>query len=174
LKRTSTTEEKYKLFILEFAALKFALDQFSDVIWGAPVEIEIDCQALRDTLLSPKLSIAHMHWRDGILTYHITDVRHRPGNTNTAMDSLSRSLETREHTNTNGSEWMVNEDWEAARGIVQDLLSIETSSSTSDCEIPTDVTMLQQKFAKEPLFLDIVEALYDLDSNKSIKTKQRA
>ncbi|KAG2100645.1 uncharacterized protein F5147DRAFT_555356, partial [Suillus discolor] len=33
---------------------------------------------------------------------------------------------------------------------------------------------LQHKFAKEPLFLDVVEALYDLDSSKSVKTKRRA
>jgi hypothetical protein len=45
-KRTSHTEEKYKPFLLEFAALKFSLDKFSNVIWGFPVEIETDCQAL--------------------------------------------------------------------------------------------------------------------------------
>ena len=45
-KRTSKSEEKYKPFLLEFAALKFALDKFSDTIWGFPVEIETDCQAL--------------------------------------------------------------------------------------------------------------------------------
>jgi hypothetical protein len=45
-KRTSKTEQNYKPFILEFAALKFRLDKFSDMIWGFPVEIETDCQAL--------------------------------------------------------------------------------------------------------------------------------
>ena len=49
-KQTSTTEEKYKLFILEFAALKHSLDKFSNIIWGYPVEIKTDCQALRDHL----------------------------------------------------------------------------------------------------------------------------
>ena len=42
-KQTSRTEEKYKLFLLEFAALKFSLDKFSNVIWGFLVEIETDC-----------------------------------------------------------------------------------------------------------------------------------
>ena len=45
-KWTSKTEEKYKPFLLEFVGLKFALDKFSDVIWGFPVEVETDCQAL--------------------------------------------------------------------------------------------------------------------------------
>ena len=31
-KRTSVTEEKYKPFILEFAALKYSLDKFSDIV----------------------------------------------------------------------------------------------------------------------------------------------
>jgi hypothetical protein len=45
-KWTSPTEEKYKPFILEFATLKHCLDKFSDIIWGYPVELETDCQAL--------------------------------------------------------------------------------------------------------------------------------
>ena len=46
-KRTSRAEEKCKPFLLEFAALKFSLDKFSNIIWEFPVEIETDCQAYR-------------------------------------------------------------------------------------------------------------------------------
>ena len=42
-KRTSKTEEKYKPFLLEFAALKFGLDKFSNITWGFPIEVETDC-----------------------------------------------------------------------------------------------------------------------------------
>jgi len=45
-KRTSPTEERYKLYLLEFAALKYAFDQFGGTIWGFPVEIETDCITL--------------------------------------------------------------------------------------------------------------------------------
>ena len=45
-KRTLPAEVKYKPFLLEFAALKFSLDKFNDIIWGSPVEIKMDCQAL--------------------------------------------------------------------------------------------------------------------------------
>jgi hypothetical protein len=53
-KQTSRTEEKYKSFLLEFAALKFCMDKFADVLWGFPVKIQTDCQALRDMLLNDK------------------------------------------------------------------------------------------------------------------------
>src|SRR5882762_1075390 len=35
-KRTSQAEAHYKPFLLEFAALKFALDKFDDIIWASP------------------------------------------------------------------------------------------------------------------------------------------
>ena len=45
-KRTSPAEARYQLFLLEFTTLKFCLDKFDNVIWGFPVEVEMDCQAL--------------------------------------------------------------------------------------------------------------------------------
>jgi RNase H-like domain found in reverse transcriptase len=45
-KWTSITEKKYKPFLLEFASLKFCHDKFADILWGMPVEVETDCQAL--------------------------------------------------------------------------------------------------------------------------------
>ena len=62
-KRTSSTEEKYRPFILEFSALKHSLDKFGDTIWDYPVEIETDCQVLHDNLLSNKLNTTYAQWR---------------------------------------------------------------------------------------------------------------
>jgi len=73
-KQTSVTEQKYKPFLLEFAALKFTLDKFSDIIWGFPVEVETDCQALKDVLISNCLNAVHVRWRDGILAHNIIDM----------------------------------------------------------------------------------------------------
>ena len=78
-KRMSASEEKYKPFLLEFAALKFSFDKFSDIVYGYPVEVETDCQALRDVLMNDKLSATHARWRDGVLAHNIVDVRHIPG-----------------------------------------------------------------------------------------------
>jgi len=83
-KRTSVSEEKYKPFLLEFAALKFSFDKFSDIIYSYPVEVTTDCQALRDVLMNDKLSATHARWRDGVLAHNIVDVRHIPGITNIA------------------------------------------------------------------------------------------
>jgi RNase H-like domain found in reverse transcriptase len=73
-KRTSVSEGKYKPFLLEFAALKFSFDKFSDIVYGYSVEVKTDCQALRDTLMNDKLSATHARWRDGVLAHNIVDV----------------------------------------------------------------------------------------------------
>ena len=74
LKHMSPVEEKYKPFMLEFAMLKFTMDKFNDIIWGFPVEIETDCQALQDVLVSTKLNTTHARWCDGVIAHQITDV----------------------------------------------------------------------------------------------------
>jgi hypothetical protein len=58
-KHTSPSKARYKPFMLEFTTLKFALDKFDDIIWGFPVEIETDCQALRDVVMSDELNATH-------------------------------------------------------------------------------------------------------------------
>lgn len=73
-KRTPSSEEKYKPFLLEFAALKYSFHKFADIMYGYPMEVETDCQALRDILLSDKLSVTHARWRDGVLAHNIVDV----------------------------------------------------------------------------------------------------
>ena len=73
-KRTSTSEKNYKPFLLEFATLKYGLDQFSDIIWGFLIEIETDCQVLKDVLANPQASVMHACWRDGIVAHNIVAI----------------------------------------------------------------------------------------------------
>ena len=120
-KWTSLTEQKYKPFILEFAACKFTFNKFNDIIWGFPVELETDCQAL----WSEKLNVAHARWRDGILAHHIIDVRHIPGMVNVVADGLSWHNEDRERSESDRSKWTVSKDWEVSQGIVNDVWSAE-------------------------------------------------
>ena len=91
-KQTSMSEEKYKPFLLEFAALKFAFDKFSDIVYGYPMKVRTDCQALRDVLMNDKLSAMHARWQDSMLAHNIIDVQHVPGVTNIA-DGLSHQYE---------------------------------------------------------------------------------
>lgn len=74
------------------------------MVWGFPIEVETDCQALRDVLISDKLNAVHARWRDGILAHQIVDVRHIPGKLNVVADGLSRMWEGQERVHGDGSE----------------------------------------------------------------------
>jgi RNase H-like domain found in reverse transcriptase len=128
-KRMSVSEEKYKPFLLEFAALKFAFNKFSNIVYEYPVEVETDCQALCDTLMNDKLSATHARWRDGVLAHNIVDVRHIPGITNIA-DGISRQYENTPKSGRDGSKWEVNSDWESGAGLVYGINSISISPMT--------------------------------------------
>jgi RNase H-like domain found in reverse transcriptase/Reverse transcriptase (RNA-dependent DNA polymerase) len=164
-KRTSESEEKYKPYLLEFAALKFSLDKFSDLIWGYPVELETDCQALRDHLLNDKLNSTHARWRDGVLAHQIIDIRHRPGRLNPVADGISRKYVNLPTEKNDGHEWTVSEDWEARTGIQNDIFQIES--------LPT-YDALRNRFANEKIFLNVIEALAELEHGKSIRERKKA
>jgi hypothetical protein len=152
-KRTSASEKKYKLYLLEFATLKFSLNKFSDIIWGFPVELETDCKALRDVLLSDTLHATHACWRDGVLAYNIMDIRHVPGTSNIA-DGISRQYEGMPKECGYRSKWDVSPDPDALMGIMQNLCQVE---------IPAEHLNLHNHFANEPMFAHIIEALLELN-----------
>ena len=166
-KRTSKTEEKYKPFLLEFAALKFGLDKFSDTTWGFPIEVETDCQALRDHLMNDKLSATHARWRDGILAHQITDVRHVPGRLNVVADGLSRASEGTENVDGDGSQWTVSEDWEGNIGLTHDIFHI------ADPYTP-EIAKLRGRFKDEPIFAEVIDALLELDQGVGLRERKRA
>ena len=167
-KRTSTTEEKYKPFILEFAALKYCLDKFSDIIWGYPVELETDCQALRDHLLSSTLNSTHARWRDAVLAHNIVDVRHRPGRLNVVADGLSRKFVNTPKEQGDGHEWSVSEDWEARTGLTNDIFVLDTTQTEAA------YSELRTRFADENVFLEVIDSMLELDQGKSLRVRKRA
>ena len=167
-KRTSVTEEKYKPFILEFAALKHSLDKFSDIIWGYPVEIETDCQALRDHLLNPALNTTHARWRDAVLAHNIVDVRHRPGRLNVVADGLSRKFVNTPKELGDGHEWTVSEDWEARTHLANDILIISTAP------LAQEYVDLRTRFADEKVFLEVIDSMLELDKGTSLRIQKRA
>ena len=156
-KCTSPAEEQYKPYVLEFAALKFGFDHFSDTVWGFPVQIETDCIALRDTLCNNKLLLVHARWRDSISAYQITDVRHWPGKTNAAADALSQRLIGWDRTSKDSSDWAVSEDWELSKGLVNDMFGVDNKQT---------LTRLREQFREEPLFSGVLEAMYNLNKDK--------
>ena len=166
-KRTSKTEEKYKPFLLEFAALKFGLDKFADITWGFPIEVETDCQALRDHLMNDKLSATHARWRDGILAHQIIGVRHVPGHLNVVADGLSQASEGLEHKEEDGSSWTVSEDWEANTGLTHDIFQLTDASTPELAE-------LRERFKNEPIFAEVIDAILELDQGTSLQLRKRA
>jgi RNase H-like domain found in reverse transcriptase len=163
-KRTSSSEEKYKPFLLEFAALKFCFDKFTDILWGFPVEVEIDCQALRDVLLSENLNATHARWRDGVMAHNIVGVRHVPGVVNTA-DGLSRQYEGLPKGHGDGSEWSVSPDLDDTTGVVHDILQVEISDEHA---------ALRNCFNSEPVFSQVIDALLEMDHGTRIRERMRA
>jgi len=155
-KRTSSSEEKYKPFLLEFAALKYSFDKFSDIVYGYPVEVETDCQALHDILLSDKLSATHTRWRDGVLAHNIIDIRHITGKVN-ITDGISRQYEGTDKAPGDGSEWTVTPDWEEVMGLVHDLFLVDESM---------DLTVLKERFKNEPLYLNVIDVIIGLSSHE--------
>jgi hypothetical protein len=152
---------------LEFAALKFGLDKFSDITWGFPIEVETDCQALRDHLLNDKLSATHARWRDGILAHQIIDVRHVPGHLNVVADGLSRANEGTQNDTEDGSEWTVSEDWESNVGLTHNIFQI-TKAETHE------ITKLQERFKDEPIFTEVIDAILETDQGTNLRQKKRA
>jgi hypothetical protein len=163
-KRTSVSEEKYKPFLLEFAALKFCFDKFADILWGFLVEIETDCQALHDILLNDSLNATHAHWRDGVLAHNIVGVRHVPGVVNIA-DGLSRQYEGIPKSHNDGSEWSVSPDVHKTARLVNDIFQLEISDQQ---------TALRNRFQNEPVFTQVIDALLELDQGIRIRERMRA
>src|SRR6266481_8589338 len=111
-KRTLPSEENYEPFLLEFTALKFVLDEFDAIIYRSPIEIETDCQVLRDVLLNKKQSSTHARWEESITCRNIVDIRHRPGVTNVVADAISRkwSEARKPSTGKDSADWTVRPD----------------------------------------------------------------
>ena len=167
-KRTSPTEEKYKPFILEFTALKHCLDKFSDIIWGYPVKLETDCQALHNHLLSSTLNSTHARWRDAALTHNIVDIHHRPGCLNIVTDRLSHKFINMPKELGDGHEWMASEDWEACTWLTNDILNVNST------QLETTYSTLRTHFVEEKVFLEVINSLLQLNHGKSLRVQKRA
>ena len=56
-----------------------------------------------------------------------------------------------DHKEGDGSNWMVCEDWESGAGIMNDLLTIDST-----------IEPLRERFQNEPVFLEVINALHGL------------
>lgn len=96
-------------------------------------------------------------------------MRHVPGKLNVIVDGLSRQWEgqPRDAGLQDGSTWTVSKDWEAATGLVNDILL------TTSIDEQT-VKDLQKSFANEPVFLEVVESIAQISSNRPLQDRKKA
>jgi RNase H-like domain found in reverse transcriptase/Integrase zinc binding domain/Reverse transcriptase (RNA-dependent DNA polymerase) len=172
-KRTSKSEERYEPFLLEFTALKFCLDEFDPYIYSSPIEIETDCQALRDCLLKEKISIHHSRWKESILAHNIIDIRHRLGIENVVADGLSRMWQNCKQSQGDGSNWSVLVDLESCQAIRNDVLLITMGSPP-----PIDTSPLPYKledhFKGDIFFEPIILHLLGRNAGSTIPERHKA
>src|SRR6266481_1308022 len=154
LEADSVSEERYEPFLLEFAALKFVLDEFDHLTYGSQIEIETDCQALWDVLLNKRQSVTHERWEELITCRNIVDIRHQPGVSNVVADAISwKWSEVRGPiTGKDGADWTVRPDWEAHKGIVNNIMHI------GEAEVHAEI---QEHFKDDPWLSEVVEVLTD-------------
>ncbi|QRW11108.1 Retrovirus-related Pol polyprotein from transposon opus [Ceratobasidium sp. AG-Ba] len=157
-KRTSRTEERYIPFLLEFAALKFACDEFDSLIFGQPIELETDCKALADLLGNNKLNSTHERWRESIIARNIVAVRHLPGKDNKACDALSRMYEGRPDSDEGaGRDEDIDPGWESKKGLVNDMYHLVADTQTAE---------LLRRFEEDEYFSEILlHLLFESDSD---------
>jgi hypothetical protein len=115
--------------------------------------------------MNNKLNSMHARWLDGIMNHHIIDCKHCPGKFNQAADGLSRQFTDTPRVKGDGHEWSVDPDWASSVGLAYDIWSTQLSS---------DQTALRERFAYEPIFLEVIEAMYNLDHGRRIRDKQHA
>ena len=129
------------------------------MIYGSPIEIETDCQALCNVLLNKKQSSTHIRWEESIVCWHITDIRHSPGVTNVVADAISHKWsEARGPShNDDGASWPVQPDWEVASGIVNNIMQVTVTTDTDEH------TRLCQEFSDDPWLKEVMEALTNGD-----------
>jgi hypothetical protein len=178
-KRTSEIEERYAPHLLEFAALKFSLDKFSNIVWGQPIKLKTDCSALRDVLMNDKATVAHERWRNGVLRYNIVSAEHIKGVDNTAADLISRKFEGVEKEAGDGHEWTVSPDWEANEGIVDDMFSVVVAGAEEEgvylvASLPVGTMALRERFKDEAMYVEVLDAIFELDVGKTMKARRKA
>ncbi|GAA5958712.1 hypothetical protein JCM10213_005775 [Rhodosporidiobolus nylandii] len=112
---TKEPEKRYSAFLLELVCVKWALEKFQKYIFGRPLQLVTDCEALAGILSLQSVSAAHTRWREYILSHDIVKFTHRPGKANTAADELSRRRDNPVEEGDTTPDCTLPEDWQEYR-----------------------------------------------------------
>lgn len=117
--------------------------------------------------MNDKLIPTHARWRDRILTHQITGVHHIPGCLNVVADSLSQASKGQTHQKGDRSEWTISKDWETTIRLTHDIFHMAEAQSS-------EMAKLQDLFKDEPIFVEVIDALLELDQGVSLWKQKRA
>ena len=97
--------------------------------------------------------------------HNIVDVRHCPGQLNQAADRISRQFTEVVIQKGDGHEWTINPGWTVNAGLVHNIWSAEINDATA---------ALQERFMDEPVFAEVIDAMWNLDHGRSTPDKRWA
>ncbi|KAI0324252.1 hypothetical protein GY45DRAFT_1230895, partial [Cubamyces sp. BRFM 1775] len=69
-----------------------------------------------------------------------------------------------------GSEWTVCEDWEANTGLVNDVFQVMSNTENDD----DNVEKLLHRFREEPVFVEVIQAIMNMDGDEDERKRRRA
>ncbi|KAJ6462998.1 hypothetical protein C8R45DRAFT_773106, partial [Mycena sanguinolenta] len=81
---------------------------------------------------------------------------------------LSRQYVGKEIRAGDGHEWTVSENWEARTGLSHDIFAVSETVTSPEHDA------MRERFKNERIFLEVVEALLELDHGKSLRERKRA
>ena len=91
---------------------------------------------------------------------------------NPVADGLSRKYVNLPLEDGDGHEWTVSEDWEA-RTSLENVIFLISDTITDNTPNP-DYDSLRKRFADESVFLEVIDALYEMNKGKSLRKQKRA
>lgn len=108
---TKVAEKRYSAFLLELVCVKWAFEKFQKYIFGRPLHLITDCEAIAGTLSKQSVSAAHTRWREYIISHNIVRFTHRPGEKTVAADLLSRRTDNPEEDDPTTPDVTIPETW---------------------------------------------------------------
>ncbi|KZP25679.1 hypothetical protein FIBSPDRAFT_661845, partial [Athelia psychrophila] len=88
-------------------------------------------------------------------------------------DGLSRQFTGAAKVDGDGHLSTVNPDWEETTGLTHDMFAATDEEAEHEGGWMYS-TKLRERFAEEPIFLQVIDALWNLDKGKTVREKRRA
>jgi hypothetical protein len=107
--------------------------------------------------------------------YQIVGAEHVKGAENMVADVLSRVDKGKPKVHGDGSEWTVSPDWEVRSGIINNLFTVGVEGLTYlVMPVPEGTMVLRERFKDELIYLQVIDALTEIDFGAGECKRKRA